>query len=220
MIIILHGYIPLSTDYTQPVCTFYIITIPQSILLYARRLQTLLTDGHISYYTTVRGPDIWRNVVVSWYVTFYQTNNFYNIIFSLLTKCLLGPDEMASWAVVCRPLLYAHVAVKILTGSKVSDYGFANLTQSITSKLCDHWNQIIIISSLVKVAYRWCAFLVGATAQYFSDIQILQKQVWNLYVFMNNFSVPWCHAGGVMYRCCSLAAVLLLRCGTNFFQDM
>jgi len=42
------GYIPLSTDYTQPVCTFYIIMIPQSILLYARRLQTLLTDGHIA----------------------------------------------------------------------------------------------------------------------------------------------------------------------------
>ena len=45
-------------------------------------LQTFLSEGHISYYTTVRGPDILRNVVVSDYVTFYQINkSFANILF-------------------------------------------------------------------------------------------------------------------------------------------
>jgi len=35
-------------------------------------LQTFLPEGHISYYTAVRGSDILRNVIVSGYVTFYQ----------------------------------------------------------------------------------------------------------------------------------------------------
>jgi len=36
-----------------------------------------LTEGHISYYTTVRGPDIFCNVMISGYVTFYQINKIY-----------------------------------------------------------------------------------------------------------------------------------------------
>jgi len=36
----------------------------------------------MSYYTTVRGPDILRNVIVSTYVNFYQINKFFgNILF-------------------------------------------------------------------------------------------------------------------------------------------
>jgi len=34
-------------------------------LLYSRGLQTFLSEGHISYYTTVRGPEILRTVIVS-----------------------------------------------------------------------------------------------------------------------------------------------------------
>jgi len=34
-------------------------------------------EGHISNYTTVRGPDNLRNVSVSVYVTFYQINMFF-----------------------------------------------------------------------------------------------------------------------------------------------
>jgi len=30
-----------------------------------RGLQTFLSEGHISYYATVQGPDILRNVIVS-----------------------------------------------------------------------------------------------------------------------------------------------------------
>ena len=60
-------------------------------------LQTFLSEGHTSYYTTVRGPDMFRNVIVSGCVTFYQINKFfvYNIYinFSLSGKCLRGPDE-------------------------------------------------------------------------------------------------------------------------------
>ena len=41
---------------------------------YIKGPPNLLSEGHISYYTTVRGPDILRNVVVSEYVTFYQIN--------------------------------------------------------------------------------------------------------------------------------------------------
>jgi len=35
-------------------------------------LQTFFPEGHISYYTTIRGPDISRNTIVSGYATFYN----------------------------------------------------------------------------------------------------------------------------------------------------
>jgi len=38
--------------------------------LYPRGLQTFSSEGHISYYTTFRGPDILRNVIVLGYATF------------------------------------------------------------------------------------------------------------------------------------------------------
>jgi len=40
-------------------------------------LQTSLFEGHISDYTTVRRPDIVRNVIVSGYVTFYTNHKFF-----------------------------------------------------------------------------------------------------------------------------------------------
>jgi len=62
-------------------------------------LQTFLSEGHISYYSKVRGLDIiviW-NVSLSEWATLYQINMFFviYIIFSLLTKCLRRPDKMA-----------------------------------------------------------------------------------------------------------------------------
>ena len=56
--------------------------------------QTFSSEGHISYHTKVRGPDILSNVFVSTYVTFYQTSEVFRkyTIFSLLTKRLRGPD--------------------------------------------------------------------------------------------------------------------------------
>jgi len=36
-----------------------------------------LPEGHVSYFTTVRGPDFLRNVIVSGYVAFYLTNKFF-----------------------------------------------------------------------------------------------------------------------------------------------
>jgi len=40
----------------------------------AQGLQTFLSESH---YTTVRGPDILRHRIVSEYVTFYETNTFF-----------------------------------------------------------------------------------------------------------------------------------------------
>jgi len=42
----------------------------------SRDLQTFLSEGHISYYTQLRGLDILRDVIVSGYLTFYQINTF------------------------------------------------------------------------------------------------------------------------------------------------
>ena len=87
-------------------------TIEIVLVLYTRALQTSLSEGHISYYTTVREPGIFRNVVVSGYVTFYQINkNFVNAVISFNDKMSLWPGGRASravsgpQAVVWRPLL-------------------------------------------------------------------------------------------------------------------
>jgi len=40
-------------------------------------LQTFSSEGHISYYTTVRESDVLRNVIVSGYVAFYQIEKFF-----------------------------------------------------------------------------------------------------------------------------------------------
>jgi len=40
-----------------------------------------LSEGHVIYYTTVREPDLLRNMIVSGYVTSYQINKcFVNIL--------------------------------------------------------------------------------------------------------------------------------------------
>jgi len=41
------------------------------------RLKSLVTPLHTSYFTTVLGPDILRNVIVSGYVTFHQVTKFF-----------------------------------------------------------------------------------------------------------------------------------------------
>jgi len=53
------------------------------------------------YYTTVRGPDILRNVAVSEYVKFYQINKFFLYrLFCFIGKMSLRSEEVASQAVV------------------------------------------------------------------------------------------------------------------------
>jgi len=52
------------------------------VVLQFRGLQTILSEGHMSYHTAVRGPDILRNVIVSVHVTFYQISKlFVNMLF-------------------------------------------------------------------------------------------------------------------------------------------
>jgi len=43
-------------------------------------------EGHISDYTTVRGPDILRQAVVSGYVTFCQISKYFVNIFFIVDK--------------------------------------------------------------------------------------------------------------------------------------
>ena len=57
------------------VMLFYYATNKRS--LKNRDFQTFWSEDHISYYTTVRGSDILRNVIVSVYVIFYQIKKFF-----------------------------------------------------------------------------------------------------------------------------------------------
>jgi len=56
-------------------------------LIYYRCLQTFLSEGHICYYATVRGPDILHNVIVSGYVTFYKVKKNFVIMLSFHCYC-------------------------------------------------------------------------------------------------------------------------------------
>jgi len=69
---------------------FYYAANKRSVL--NRGFQMFSSEGHISYYTKVRGSDILRNVIVSGYVTFYQVKKLLSINFSLFTKCIRGTD--------------------------------------------------------------------------------------------------------------------------------
>jgi len=59
-----------------------------------RGLQTFLSKGHISYYTTVRRPDILRNLIASGYVKLYMLNstksNSYKYIFYYCQNVFAG----------------------------------------------------------------------------------------------------------------------------------
>jgi len=60
----------------------------------------------MSYCTTVRGPNILRDEIVSGYVTFYQVNKLFgNIYFFIINKITSGAG-FGPRAVVWRLLLY------------------------------------------------------------------------------------------------------------------
>jgi len=62
-------------------------------------LQMFLPEGHISYYTTLRGPDLLRNVIVTEYVIFNHISKcFVNIFFCHYWQNLCGRMKMASRA--------------------------------------------------------------------------------------------------------------------------
>jgi len=44
--------------------------------IWSRGLQTFLSEGHIRYYTLVRGPDFLRRVIVLGKVAFHQLTNY------------------------------------------------------------------------------------------------------------------------------------------------
>jgi len=51
--------------------------LPNAGLEFRPGSPNFLSEGHISYCTTVRGPDILRNVIVPEDVTFHQINKFF-----------------------------------------------------------------------------------------------------------------------------------------------
>jgi len=67
-----------------------------------------LVEGHITYYTTARGPDTLRTVIVSGYDTFYQIKKFFvNILFFFII------DKMASRAEVRTFLVQKNSALQL-----------------------------------------------------------------------------------------------------------
>jgi len=59
---------------------------------YRPGLSKFFGRDHISYCTTVRGPDTLRHVIFSGYVTFYQVNTFFvNIFFHYWQNAFCGP---------------------------------------------------------------------------------------------------------------------------------
>ena len=73
------------------------------IIVYRRSLQTFLSDGHISFYATVREPDIICNVSVLICVALCQTNK---CVTNILRHFFII-DEMSSRAVLWwRPMVY------------------------------------------------------------------------------------------------------------------
>jgi len=70
-------------------------------LLGTRDLQTFMSEGRRSCYTTVRGPNIIHNVIFSGYVTYHQSNTFLLIhYFFIVDKS--GPI-LTLWVVVGDP---------------------------------------------------------------------------------------------------------------------
>ena len=61
-------------------------------------LQTVLSEGHISYCTTVRGADILRNVILSGYVTFHEINIFSYIYYVFIIDKMSSRAEWNGYA--------------------------------------------------------------------------------------------------------------------------
>jgi len=53
------------------------VPLPVTADIYKTESPNFLSEGHISYYTNVRGPDILHNRIVSGYVILYQIRNFF-----------------------------------------------------------------------------------------------------------------------------------------------
>jgi len=70
-------YIPQFPTVTPMSTRLWLLSIS-----YKPGLFKIFGRDHISYCTTVRGPDVLRNVIFSGYVTFYQINTFFvNLLF-------------------------------------------------------------------------------------------------------------------------------------------
>jgi len=64
-----------------------------------------MSEGHISYYTIVWGPDILRNVFVSVYVTFYQINTFLLLCYFFIIDKIASRAGFGQRDVVWRPMI-------------------------------------------------------------------------------------------------------------------
>ena len=75
-----------SNENFQHICNYIFFCSTHDFLLclyslttdiYGTGSPTFLSEGHINYYTKVRGPKILRVGIVSGYVTFYQIKKFF-----------------------------------------------------------------------------------------------------------------------------------------------
>jgi len=70
------------------VCTVYTEWYQLLRVNQMKELIVVLPEGHITYCTTFREPDILRNVIISGYVTFYQMNKCFANIFVFIAFVL------------------------------------------------------------------------------------------------------------------------------------
>jgi len=96
------------------------------LLRKTERVLNSLGEGQISCYTTARGQDISRDVIVSGYVTFYQINKFFRKY-----RYFFVIDKMSSQAVVERPQVY--------------ETNILHLVHSITAIAPDFTNRCVFV---------------------------------------------------------------------------
>jgi len=114
-------------------------------------------------YTTVREPDILRNVIVSEYVTFCLINKcFVKILFFIIDQISLRPDGMASRArfdprgVVWRPLVWKNnhllsmwYPYSILRSGKTCQRFYSTWSSGKTCQRFFRWISFFAIAAII-----------------------------------------------------------------------
>jgi len=90
-------------------------------------------EDHISYSTTVWKPDKLHNVIVEWYVTFYQINRFFVIYYFFIIDQISSWAEFGPRAIVWRPWSSLTPVILYILGKRC--YAYSN-----QNHLLKHWH--------------------------------------------------------------------------------